>query len=58
MKTLKQLTENKAAFKALLDKVKELTGLSPNMSMPRKNKRSDEETEEDSVSFCLSIGEP
>jgi len=49
MKTLKQLTENKAAFKALLDKVKELTGLSPNMSMPRKNKRSDEETEEDSI---------
>merc|ERR1712142_362811 len=49
MKTLKQLTENKAAFKALLDKVKELTGLSPNMSMPRKNKGSDEETEEDSI---------
>ena len=53
LKTLKQLTANSAAFKGLLDKIKELTGLSPVMG-PADNStsrrvRSEEENEEDAV---------
>ena len=53
LKTLKQLTDNLAAFGALLDKIKELTGLSPSMG-PASNStsrraRSEEEKEEEAV---------
>ena len=40
MKTLKQLTANLAAFKGLIDKVKDLTGLSPNMGASKDIKDS------------------
>ena len=53
LKTLKQLTANSVAFKGLLDKIKELTGLSPSMG-PASNStsrraRSEEEKEEEAV---------
>jgi len=57
MKTLKQLKANLAAFKSLIDKVKDLTGLSP--KTPSKDLgaskdmgrhvRSDEESEEEAI---------
>ena len=61
LKTLKQLTANSAAFKGLLDKIKELTGLSPVMG-PTDNStsrqvRSEEDNAEDAVRiFNLPVG--
>jgi len=55
MKTLKQLKTNLAAFKALIDKVKDLTGLSPQMGESSKDlgmgrhAREDQESEEEVV---------
>merc|ERR1711970_1110181 len=51
LKTLKQLTANSAAFKGLLDKIKELTGLSPQMPGESSSRlaRSDEENEEEAI---------
>jgi len=51
MKTLAQLSKNSAAFKALLAKVKELTGLSPNMPGSNSTSREKREDEEDEVIF-------
>ena len=57
LKTLKQLTANLATFGALLDKIKELTGLSPTVGPGASNSttgrqaRSDEENQEEAVSF-------
>ena len=58
MKTLKQLKTNLAAFKALIDKVKDLTGLSPQMGESSKDlgmgrhAREDQESEEEVVRYC------
>ena len=53
LKTLKQLTANLAAFGKLMDKIKELTGLSPQMGPDAANStrtaRSAEESEEEAV---------
>merc|ERR1711981_720179 len=51
LKTLKQLTANSAAFKGLLDKIKELTGLSPQMPGDSSSRlaRSDEENEGEAI---------
>jgi len=55
LKTLKQLTANLNAFKALIDKVKALTGLSPTVGPQASNStsgrqaRSDEENEEEAI---------
>merc|ERR1719233_5666 len=53
LKTLKQLTANLAAFGKLMDKIKELTGLSPQMGPDAANStrtaRSAEESEEEAI---------
>merc|ERR1712212_1451219 len=53
LKTLKQLTANLAAFGKLMDKIKELTGLSPQMGPDAANStrtaRSAEESEEEAA---------
>merc|ERR1719427_624020 len=53
LKTLKQLTANLAAFGKLMDKIKELTGLSPTVGPGAANStrtaRSAEESEEEAI---------
>jgi len=51
MKTLAQLSKNSAAFKALLAKVKDLTGLSPTMPGSNSTSREKREDDEDEVIF-------